>query len=277
MVSFGPDNERFDPLVHPPAGFEGTAIYIAVRKGHVLVDDETGELPTIDPDVPHTSRHFLGLIDGTAVWGLDVHDDHHPSDDWRFVHLRQLYGGIPEHHWVLAGRAEQIATFERTHQFCGQCGSPTEPHERDRARVCPACGHMAFPRLTPAVIMRITRGDEILLAHGRQFPGRFFSTLAGFVEPGESLEHAVAREVREEVGIEISTPQYFSSQPWPFPHSLMIGFTAEYESGEIAIQEEEIVEAGWFAADAMPPSPKGGMSIAGWMIEEWLERHSAGG
>ena len=108
------------------------------------------------------------------------------GDEYRLVQLRQLYGSIPEPQWIMAGRAEQISTFDPTHRFCGQCGGPTEAHPTDRARRCPSCGHMAFPRLTPAVIMRVTRGDEILLAHGRLFPGRFFSTLAGFVEPGET-------------------------------------------------------------------------------------------
>jgi NAD+ diphosphatase len=119
--------------------------------------------------------------------------------------------------------------------------------------------------------MLVRKGDEILLGHGRQFPGRFFSTLAGFVEPGETLEEAVAREVMEEVGIEITDIRYFGNQPWPFPHSLMVGFTAKWASGEIDPDPEELVEAGWYRADDLPPAPIGGMSIAGWMIEAWLE------
>ncbi|MDA3040672.1 MAG: NAD(+) diphosphatase, partial [Actinomycetota bacterium] len=118
-------------------------------------------------------------------------------------------------------------------------------------------------------------GTEALLAWGAQFPGRFFSALAGFVEPGESLEQCVAREVREEVGIEVTDIRYFGSQPWPFPHSMMIGFQATYASGEITIQENEIIEAGWYRPDNLPPVPKGGMSIAGWLIEDWMKRSLA--
>lgn len=123
--------------------------------------------------------------------------------------------------------------------------------------------------------MLVEREDEILLAHGRQFPGRFFSTLAGFVEAGESLEQTVHREIKEEVGIEVTDVKYFDSQPWPFPHSLMIGFTAKYRSGDLVIQEDEIVEAGWYHADDLPPCPVGGMSIAGWLIQDWLDRRQS--
>lgn len=265
---------RFDPLPHPPPDLTGDedALWLCVQKGHVLVVDDSGEIPTAEPGVPELSRNFLGMLDGSPVWGIEIVEEYHPDGGHRLVPLRQLYGSVPEQHWVLAGRAEQIATFDRTHRFCGQCGTETTVHRTDRARVCGVCRHMAFPRLTPAVIMRITKGDEILLAHGRQFPGRFYSTLAGFVEPGESLEHAVRREVREEVGIEISAPDYFGSQPWPFPHSVMIGFTAEWESGDLVVQEEEIVDAGWYTSDDLPPCPIGGMSIAGWMIQDWLNR-----
>ena len=132
---------------------------------------------------------------------------------------------------------------------------------------------MAYPRLTPAIIVLIERDDgRALLAWGRQFPGRFYSALAGFVEPGESLEQCVAREVKEEVGIAVADLRYFGSQPWPFPHSLMIGFNARYVSGEVTPQESEIVEAGWYHHEELPPAPRGGMSIAGWLIDDWITR-----
>jgi NAD+ diphosphatase len=137
---------------------------------------------------------------------------------------------------------------------------------------------LAFPRLSPATITRVTRGEgddeEILLAWGRQFPGRFYSVLAGFVEPGESLEHCVVREIKEETNVDVDDVRYFASQPWPFPNSLMIGFTARYVGGDLVLQEDEIVAAEWFRADRLPPCPKGGMSIAGWLIEDWLNRRS---
>ena len=174
---------------------------------------------------------------------------------------------------MLAGRASQVLTWDADHRYCSRCGSDTERHDSERARTCAQCRHMAFPRLTPAVIMLVEREDgRALLAWGRQFPGRVYSALAGFVEPGETLEQTVEREVKEEVGVDVGNVRYFGSQPWPFPHSLMIGFNADYLGGELVIQESEIVEADWFHHDELPPVPQGRLSIAGWLIEDWLER-----
>lgn len=220
--------------------------------------------------------HVLGHDPGGPVRVGRLADDHEPPDDGFLVDLRRAFTVLNEEEWVLAGRAAQVLTWDANHQFCSRCGTGTDHHPSDRARSCGDCGHMAFPRLTPAVITLVERDDgRALLAWGRQFPGRFFSALAGFVEPGETLEQCVAREVNEEVGIDVENIRYFGSQPWPFPHSLMIGFNADYVSGELVLQEDEIVEAGWFAPDELPPVPKGRMSIAGWLIEEWIERQQA--
>lgn len=274
----------FTPRVHlaePLVDGEGLWLVIDDRQQVLLID---GVVPrgSTSP-VPSTNVHLLGTADETPVWavavGLVELESADLPDDASFVHLRALYGSIAEDEWVLAGRAAQVLAWDRDHQFCGRCGHRTDAHESDRARICPTCGLMAFPRISPAVIMlierEVARGPEVLLAWGAQFPGRFFSALAGFVEPGESLEQCVEREVREEVGIEIEHIRYFGSQPWPFPHSLMVGFNADYVSGEIEIQEEEIVEAGWFSPNELPPVPRGGMSIAGWLIEDWLHRVGA--
>ncbi len=133
----------------------------------------------------------------------------------------------------VAGRAVQIVEWDETHRFCGRCGGPTERVPGERARLCTTCGHSAYPRIAPAVIVRVTRGDALLLARGRRWTEPIYSLVAGFVDPGESLEETVAREVREEVGIEVGDIRYFASQPWPFPHSLMLGFEAEHAGGEI--------------------------------------------
>ena len=185
--------------------------------------------------------------------------------------LRSLYGRVPEHVWTLAGRAVQIAAWDQTHRFCGRCATPTEPVARDRARRCPACGLLAYPRLAPAVIVLVERDGAMLLAHGRAFPLPMYSALAGFVEPGETLEEAVHREVREEVGIEVADVRYAGSQPWPFPNSLMIGFTARWAGGEIVPDPTEIVDANWFTVDDLPMIPPG-MSIARWLIDGFIER-----
>ncbi|MFT7646482.1 MAG: NAD+ diphosphatase [Candidatus Poriferisodalaceae bacterium] len=247
------------------------AIWIPVRAGTVFVEPGSGLVAGPQPGAGDGDHHFLGVLDGAPVWAVDLHDSNEEGD-LEPVHLRKLYERIPEEHWIIAGRAEQIVNYERTHRFCGRCAAPTESSPSDRGRVCPDCKHMAFPRLSPAMIVLVEKGDQALLAWGRQFPGRFYSTLAGFVEPGESLEQAVEREVMEEVGITVNNIRYFGSQPWPFPHSLMCGFQCDYESGEIVIQEEEIVEANWYDPNDLPPCPVGGMSIAGSLIEDWLQR-----
>ncbi|MCP3934807.1 MAG: NAD(+) diphosphatase [Actinomycetia bacterium] len=265
---------QFEPHVNPPDDTDHDhAHWIIVRSGHVVIEAGAGSLPFgSEPPASATGpHHFLGLLDGRPVWAVDLPDEDEPHDWHELVHLRSLYTRVPEPEWMLAGRAEQIIQWDRTHRYCGRCGSETELHQNDRARQCPACGFLAYPRLAPAVIVLVERDDgKILLAHGRQFPGRFFSTLAGFVEPGEGLETCVEREIKEEVGIDVTDITYFGSQPWPFPHSLMIGFNARYAGGELEIQEEEIVEAGWFGPDELPPCPRGAMSIAGRLIDHWL-------
>jgi len=165
--------------------------------------------------------------------------------------------------------------WDRTHQFCGRCGAPMEAKATERAKLCPRCGLHHFPRLAPAVIVLVERGHALLLARSRHFTQGMYSVIAGFVEPGETLEEAVVREVREETGISIRDIKYFGSQPWPFPHSLMIGFTAAYESGEIVLEDSEIEDAGWFTRDNLPPLP-GKISIARRLIDGFLEKQKDG-
>jgi NAD+ diphosphatase len=223
-----------------------------------VTDERHGEWPA----------HFLGMLEGVACWGVDVPEGHDPADGGA-VDLRSFFGRAGEVEWLVAGRAVQLVEWARTHRFCGRCGTPTVQQVGERAMRCPACGLLAFPRIAPAMITLVTRGDAVLLARGVQFQGPMYSCLAGFVEPGESLEGAVVREVREEVGIEVGDVRYWGSQPWPFPHSLMVGFTATWESGEIDIDPAEIVDAQWFRRDEMPPIPPS-ISIARKLIDAWL-------
>lgn len=265
-----------------PDGRIGEAYWFYVRRGEILVvvGDEGPRIPSsVESMLENPVTHVMGHLDDKWVFGVDVPLDLEGAPEGHeWTPLRQLYGKVPELHWTLAGRAEQLVNWGRTHQFCGRCAAATEPSPGERARLCPACGLLSYPRLSPATITIVTRGgaeEEVLLAHGRQFPGRFYSALAGFVEPGESLEECVVREIKEEVGIDVVDVQYFGSQPWPFPHSLMIGFRARYAGGDLVLQEEEIVDAGWYRADDLPPCPRGGMSIAGWLIEAWLKEQAA--
>jgi len=252
----------FIPLLEPPADHEGETLWFHVRGVEVLVADE--------PVVGRGTPQFLGLLAGRACWGVDV-DDHADAAPG-FAPLMRLYGAIPDDQWTVAGRAVQLVEWERTHRFCGRCGTATEVAPGERAKRCPSCGLLAYPRLAPAVITLVERGDEVLLARGRQFPMAMYSCLAGFVEPGETLEEAVRREVREEVGIELAEARYVASQPWPFPHSLMIGFTATWAGGEIVCDPTEIADAGWYRVDALPMIPPR-MSIARSLIDAWIGRH----
>ncbi len=188
--------------------------------------------------------------------------------------LRALYGRVAEVHYAIAGRAAQIVAWDRDHQFCGRCGTATAPVPGERARRCPSCDLTAYPRVTPAIITLIERGDKILLARGHAFLPARYGIVAGFVEPGESLEDAVRREAREEVGLELDRVEYFGSQPWPFPHGIMIGFRAAALSDDLVIDETELAEAGWFDLDNLPLIPAK-LSIARRLIDDWAARRGA--
>ena len=179
--------------------------------------------------------------------------------------------------FILAGRALQIVEWERTHRFCGRCGAAMAGMPGERAKKCPACGLTSYPRLSPAVIVAVVRhtdaGPRLLLARNHRFPPGRYSVVAGFVEPGESLEECVHREVAEETGVRVKDIRYFGSQPWPFPHSLMVGFTAEYDHGEIVLEEAEIADAQWFPAENLPLLPPK-MSIARRLIDWFVDQYA---
>jgi NAD+ diphosphatase len=216
---------------------------------------------------------YLGTLGGDHCFAAEVDKATEPPEGMRFEGLRALYGRLPDDLFFLAGRAVQIIAWDRTHQFCGHCGTRTVYHKVDRATECPNCGLVNYPRIAPAVIVAVERGDELLLARNANFPAAFFSVLAGFVEAGESLEETVRRELREEVSIEVENIRYFGSQSWPFPNSLMVGFTATYASGEICVDTNEVAEAAWFRYDTIPRVPPS-LSIARKLIDAFIEKHS---
>lgn len=180
--------------------------------------------------------------------------------------LRALFGSLEDRAIWVAALGNQLLSWNRSHQYCGRCGQRTEDKSDERAKCCPACGLVNYPRLSPAVIVAVIRDDQILLARNKRFRAPFFSVLAGFVEPGETLEACVAREIFEEVGIRVSNIRYFGSQPWPFPDSLMVAFTADYCGGEITVDNAEIVEAAWYPREALPRIPPR-ISIARQLID----------
>ena len=194
---------------------------------------------------------------------------------WEFFGVRDLFGRIPDEELALASLAVQLTGFDRTTLFCGRCGARTTRVVTERARSCPSCGLVVYPRLSPAVIVLVARGDQVLLARSPRFPPGMFSVIAGFVEPGENLEHAIHREVREETGIGVTNIRYFGSEPWPFPHSLMIGFVADYESGGIVIDKKEIESAFWFDREHLPRVPEK-LSISRALIDWWVHEGAGG-
>jgi len=271
-----PDTPPFVPGLRPPDEAAGEALCFVFRRRELLVT-ERFELPSLDildsSGLDSVRSQFLGLLGGSPCHSVELPPDARPPAGMAFRDLRVLYGNMDEQLHALAGRAVQIVEWDRTHQFCGACGSPTELSETDRSRICRDCNLPHFPRLSPAMIVSVERGNEILLARSPHFPAGIYSVLAGFVEPGESAEEAVAREVMEETGIEVKDVRYFGSQPWPFPNSLMLGFQASYAAGEIVLEDPEIEDARWFRADGMPPFFPGRMSISQWLIHDFLERN----
>ena len=266
----------FIPHHRSPESPGENPILFAFRGRDLLVTSDLG-LPSVEEidaqGVEAVRTQYLGDLGGRHCYSAELPQDAKAENGFRFADLRMLFGTLDEMIHALAGRAVQIVEWDRTHQYCGVCAEPTELSPGDRSRMCPMCKIPTYPRLAPAMIVAVEKGNQILLARSPHFPAGIMSVLAGFVEPGESAEEAVIREVFEETAIVVKDVEYFSSQAWPFPNSLMLGFRAKYDSGEIAIDGEEIVEAGWFAADAMPVGFPGKISISQWLIRNFLERN----
>lgn len=267
----------FVPSAIPPKNREGAALWLAFQNGDLLVwEDEDGIMVPQCEDfdslgIPHAKQHYLGQFHQQDCFSVEIPARAQLPPGYETINLYQLLGEGDDTLFHLAGRAKQIVEWDQNHQFCSRCGTPTEDHDSDRAKKCPSCGYMAYPRLSPCVIVLVTKGEEVLLARAANFPGRMFSTLAGFIEAGETIEDGLVREVWEEVGIKVSNLQYMTSQPWPFPHSLMIGFHAEYESGEIEVDGVEIAEARWWHVNSLPMIPPEG-SISRYLIDDYVEK-----
>ena len=220
--------------------------------------------------------YHLGVYQGVHCVAAGLPDDASDVESLRFTGLRSLFFAVPEPLVAIAARAFQVIEWDRTHRYCGRCGTPTRDKAGERAKECPACGYVAYPRVSPAMMALVTRGRELLLARSARFATGVYSALAGFVEPGETIEDCIRREVREEVRVEVGASSYFASQSWAFPHSLMIAFTAEYASGEIRLDDPEIEDARWFPIDALPKLPTG-ISISRRLIDATVARLRARG
>lgn len=225
-------------------------------------------------DLPVIAEHGLGHFGGEPLYLLELQGKAElPGCHWQGLRQVMLEGDAEL--FQMLGFAAQIGTWASDNRFCGSCATAMLQVPGERAMQCPACNLRHYPRLSPSMIVLVTRGDEVLLARSPRFVTGVYSTLAGFVEAGESVEQCVAREVREEVGVEVCNIRYQGSQNWPFPHSLMLGFHADYAGGEIVLQEEEIEDAGWFSIHALPPLPAS-RSIARYLIDSYVASRLAG-
>jgi NAD+ diphosphatase len=255
-------------------------LWFVVRDSGLVVraDDNTVALPD-NPELAswgldQRDAHYLGRIDDRDCLAIDC-GAIQPVAPWATEGLRALHGRLDETVFGVAARAVQIVHFASVHRFCGRCGAATARALGERCMRCPRCELTVYPRISPAIIVLVRRDAEALLARSGRFPTGFYSTLAGFVEPGESLEETLRREVREEVGVEVTNIRYFGSQPWPFPHSLMVAFVADHASGDIVVDGDEIKDARWFRADALPAVPPS-LSIARQLIDAWVGEVTAG-
>jgi NAD+ diphosphatase len=281
---------RFESVITPPEGLATPSLWFLFKGFRLLVcrDKDQASIPILesptDIDLTPLRSIYFGRLTGDSgvlhCFCGEVAEDVEAPSGMAFEGLRSLYAALDETGFSLAGRAVQIVDWDRTHQYCSQCGQPTGNQPQDRAKICANCGLTSYPRLSPAVIVRVQRetadGPQILLARAKRFPTRMFSVLAGFVEPGETLEECVEREIMEEVGLSVKNVAYFGSQPWPFPHSLMIAFTADYNSGEIVLDQIEMAEAGWFSPDSLPNTPPP-PSIANRLITGWVDENGKSG
>jgi NAD+ diphosphatase len=252
----------FIPAFNPPPGDINRALWFVFLKDRLLVKTNSdGCLIPDSRDVaqfdPHpTNRQYLGTLDGLPCFAAELPKNDIQLEKFELKTLRELFFAPLEEEFVwIAGRANQLVDWSRSHQFCGRCGHRTRDEQTERAKVCPACGLTNYPRVSPAVIVAVVKNNQILLANNKRFKSGYYSVLAGFVEPGENLEECVVREVREEVGISVKNIRYYASQPWPFPNSLMVGFLADYAAGEIEVDPGEIDNAGWFDAGSLPSIP----------------------
>jgi NAD+ diphosphatase len=266
----------FLPAVQPTTPATASAWALAFFEGKlVLPEGEAIELHPHDPALHAAlypsvrARHYIGRLDGIDCWALSVAE---APFGWRALPLRTAMMKLAAPLSAVVGRAAQILEWDRTHAFCGACGTPTVLHAADRARTCPACNHVAYPRITPAMMVLVWRGRELLLARSPHYAPGMFSALAGFVEAGESLEDCVHREVAEEVSVQVTDLSYFGSQSWPFPTSLMVAYTARWVSGEIVPQAGEIEAAGWFDINELPVIPPARFSISGYLIRETVSK-----
>jgi NAD+ diphosphatase len=252
------------------------------RGRELLVSGE--RVPTLQEAkriLPAAGGLFIGSIERHNCYLFSIPEDSGGgeeagtvTDGLSFVVLRHYVGSLDSEMCAAACFGSHLFNWELNSRYCGHCGAPNGWYDKERARICPQCGRVEFPRISPAIIIAVIKDSNILLGQNRNFPEGRYSLLAGFLEIGETIEEAAAREVKEETGIEIENVKYLASQNWPFPDSLMIGLTADYKSGEIVPDGEEIIHAGWYNPDNFPSIPGCG-TIARKIINEYTKTYKS--
>ena len=272
---------EFIHQIKPPATKEAKdTLYFLINDQEIVVKDSRDRywLPS-QADISSCTldlkqSRFIGSLHDQFCNALEMPGGVSLPDSLESIPLRDVFAQFSASEIRAICLAKQIITWDKHYRFCGQCGEPTMELADERAKVCRKCGLTNYPRLSPSIIVSVVKGNMILLARSARFPKGMYSVLAGFVEPGETLEECIIREIDEEVGIKVNNIKYFGSQNWPFPHSLMIAFTTDYAAGEITIDNNEIVDAQWFTADDLPRLP-GSYSIARKMIDHFCDNTSS--
>jgi NAD+ diphosphatase len=259
-----------------PEQLDGELRLLVFYQGRLLIGNGHSEplLPSYRSSMVRMlfpgKQFYLGRFEGQHCCAVTLEESAEPPQGFYPEEPRRLIHLLSHGEFMMVSRALQLLTWRRDHGFCSRCGTITVPHSRELAMVCPACHYSQYPRITPCIITLVCDGDKALLARNAAFKTDMFSCLAGFMEPGEDAEHAVRREVREETGLQVSNLRYHGSQSWPFPHSLMLAFYADYQSGELQPDGVEIVEAEWFSRDQLPLMPPPG-SISRSLIDGWIK------
>ncbi|BDZ71371.1 NAD(+) diphosphatase [Methanobacterium petrolearium] len=272
--------QRYIPSVSPDENNSAPSYWFVFTENKMMVceDHEKTYLPQADKledlHISPVRTQYLGTLDGYPCYSAEINPGTVAPEGMVFRDLRSLYMKLDEDIFLLAGKAIQVVNWDSNHQFCGRCGTPTRTLDDEMAKICPECGFISHTRLSPAVITAIVKDGKLLMAKHSRASGDMYGLIAGFVEAGETLEEAVKRETWEEVGLKVKNIRYFGSQPWPFPNSLMLGFTADYESGNIQADGNEIIDAHWFRADELPRQPSK-MSIARELIDWYLRNYQS--
>lgn len=227
-----------------------------------------GEVPPITIK-EKTTIHDITTLENSNCRAFSIVSPVEESEQFVMVGLRASYEYLSVAHYQTAGKAYEILHWDRNSRFCSACGTPLEQKETIMKR-CPKCGQEVYPAISTAILVLVRKEDSILLVHARNFKGTFNSLVAGFLETGETLEECVAREVKEETGLDVNHITYFGNQPWPYPSGLMVGFIADYAGGEIKLQEEELNSGAFYKRDNLPELPRK-LSLARKMIDWWIE------